>query len=40
MYHLVLTVINGVIQGQDYSDNDVFSSVVISNVCVVIVVLY
>ena len=31
---LLLTVFDVVIQGQEYSDNDVFRSVVISNVCV------
>ena len=30
---LDIIFIDGVIQGQDYSDNDLFSSVVMSNVC-------
>ena len=40
MYEIEFTYINGVIQGQDYSDNDVFSSVVISNVCVLMLAGY
>ena len=33
MYEIEFIFINGVIQGQDFLDYDVFSSVVMSNVC-------